>query len=712
MAIDEVQLQEIRTLLHSEEVRKLILENMPVVDEVRITTGKAAKLLGTSEAKLREWDKAEVVKPERDPDNPLTSQRQYSLANLRKLVILLVLDRELRNSGKDLSDFAPYIDELVREMELTLDEGMHNEDASLEEKDDRRINRRIQEAREELFCRYFTSRSLRLALSLIGEHVPNTPVGLILPLQQHAEALPIDSIKQLPYLGPSLVGWLSKSRSSHTLLTQVPSFEYVTDFDLLPFTTMYNEVVDGKINGIYLILDRQDKRTSKLSLSEAVVTTINRLLAPLLENRQRLYAYFGWGMRDSIEPATDLETNQIDVILNGLADIVVQLGGYNTQQERYWRFCSILLPEKSLLPLHKRNLIICAQSSEAPKAYRIGGTVITSAEHSMSLSLHAFRSGNIQYRKVYSSKEPLVAYSDVEIKENVRSAIAVPIGGEDGFPLGVFYVASREVSPFSESDQRVLRLLGRMMEELLRTLQARILPAQRLLELIEEPAVVDRAFKRFFSETRFFQDVEHLLEQLQSVEESQRDEEPSVVSFIAIDVDQQGKIATKYGDRAVNNLNLMLAESITGLVEANLFKKPANCTLYHIHSDVFYLMLREITLEEAREKSLLLKDGINHSYQIDIVRPTSAQFAFSDSAVDIPNVTTRFGVTSYTAVKLRGMLQQYPDDTALTDVSSVIDGALRKALVDGRHQRGNHIFAWDETQERMVIWPTEIASTS
>ena len=153
-----------------------------------------------------------------------------------------------------------------------------------------------------------------------------------------------------------------------------------------------------------------------------------------------------------------------------IEDRVLLDGRQNADGQQRWYFCCVLLPEESALPLQQRSLIVQAQSLHAP--HNIGVTSISPEKSVTSISLRAFQSGNIVYRPEIALEDTTIVFREVE--GPIRSIVAVPVGGEDGLPIAVLYVASRLEEAFSDNDQRVLRILGRMVEELLITYRPQI----------------------------------------------------------------------------------------------------------------------------------------------------------------------------------------------------------------------------------------------
>src|SRR5207302_4168484 len=115
---------------------------------------------------------------------------------------------------------------------------------------------------------------------------------------------------------------------------------------------------------------------------------------------------------------------------------------------------------------------------------------------------------------------------------------------------GVIYIVSDEANAFSEDDQRVLRIISRMVEELLLTYRARRQGTVKLGDLITYPGIVDMSFREFSSENELLDNIEGLLTDIQTKSVTTRSP-GNVVAFIAVDIDNQSSIASKYGDHVM-----------------------------------------------------------------------------------------------------------------------------------------------------------------
>ena len=317
------------------------------------------------------------------------------------------------------------------------------------------LDKRIEQADKAAFWRYFVSQVLRLSLLLLCQDIPDMTAALVLPLEKKdAYKYAVTTPNDLKNIGETLIGWQSENRSFYTFLDPAPEFEYPSDFRIqqlvLAEEYQYQE-------NTMLILQRKARL---LHFDDAFVKTVRRLLHLIYESINEWHTYFGYGTRDwTYQLVNFSRPNPYDEVLVGLANMVVQLGGKTADGKDKWCFCFILLPEDATLPLQQRTLVLRAQSTNSP--YVVGKTV---APKDTSLNLKAFQSGSVIYRPEISPEDTNIAYHNKE--EPIGSSIAIPVVGEDGLSIAVIYIASDDPKAFSEDDQQLLSIIGKMIEEL------------------------------------------------------------------------------------------------------------------------------------------------------------------------------------------------------------------------------------------------------
>lgn len=697
--------QEIKEYLQHKEVQERILRSIEDArSKATVTISRAAKLFGFSESQLREWEKRGLLSTERQALSPeARGHRQYSPAELEKLAIIREL---IDNKGSLPGDIPTDVDEIWHSISHA--DGQY----SLKARDDQAsyvrdvdrlpIDLRIRAVYEEAFWRFYASHALRLSLLLICEDIVVKRAGLILPLFQQEifestsvpDNLSAPRIGSLSDIGESLVGWMSQSRSFYTFLVHEPSFQYSTDYQLVQLKT---EKELTPCDNTLIALPREDARL--LTLSKPVVEVVRCLLTPLYNQVSDWHHYLGTGMRDILDPFLNFnsDTTLSDTILTGLAKAVVYLG------KGKWRFCCILVPNNPQLPLQQRSLVVRAKSEDAPADYKLGTTLVSPDVDVISVSLRAFQGGRIIYRHRVTENDTSIANREVE--EPIGSAIAVPVGGEDGLPVAILYIVSAQADAFSREDERVLRMVARMVEELLLTYRTRKQVIEKFANLMKNPRVADSFFGVFASENDFERDVEALLADIQKkqvepivvrppltkdeIEKHYTTEE--VLSFIAIDIDNQTSFTNKYGNRLTRNLSRVIGEKIQTQL-ATLFTKSTK--LYYIYADRFYIQLHGISLREARQKAELLKVALNGSYQLDAVRP-SMKSSSKSLLVSVDEVTVRLGISSYTYAKIQDILSRYPSEIATAAATAEMARSLDEMLKLGQDEGGNVVVSWE-----------------
>jgi DNA-binding transcriptional MerR regulator/GGDEF domain-containing protein len=691
--------QSIQEHLQKEEVQERILNNMHRGrDEATVTISRAAELFGITENKLRDWEEYGILNPLR-PSGP-KGRRLYTPTELDKLAII----RELINSGYAVSDIPPDLYKLwhttraLRELISTTDQ---SNQASINAIHDLSINQRLARSKVDIFWSYFVTHALRLALKLISEDIPNTAVGLLLPLSSDANTSTIGNIEDLKTLGESLVGWHSQDGISYTLIASKPWFQYSSDFRVELLQKLHTGTIQSDDHKTLLIVQRE---TSPITLSSEIIETLYRLLTPLYEDAARSRECLGSGIRDSIESTTDLysSTNYDDAILNGLADMVVRIGGTTNTGQPRWRFCWILLPRDPSQPANMSNLILRAQSQDPLRTTKMALTTLD--KHINYPYIRAFQSRHVIYQPNIPPTDAQTGLRDQQT--SIRSSFAMPIAGEDGLPLGVLYVTSHLRDAFTQDDQRVLRLMCRMIDELLNTYKARRQATRYLTDIVSKPTVIDTLFEVFTSENDFNGAVETLLSQLQTTVEKHnktKNYADKVLSFIALDIDKYSSLANKHGDRLVRNLAREVGLRVQEQIRT-LFKEYPDCQLYHIYADRFFILLKNTSLEHAREHAERLRLGAIGSYKLDVLRAFADQQTRHESMVELPDITIRLGVTSYPYLKLDEILHEYTPEYAIPEVRSIITSALDVALVKGQIEGGNVVISWDDEQRNFFRW--------
>jgi GGDEF domain-containing protein/DNA-binding transcriptional MerR regulator len=678
-----------------------------------VTTSRAAKLLDLGEQQLRDWEKRGLISTTRPLVEGKQTQghRQFSLDELDRLAVMKELIDEGKFTPGEFEHISSHVEEIWREVEAMVQArqaSLKQQGQAGTQRTNLPIDVRVREARSQLFWRFYVSRALHLALQLIREDRPASTTALALPLAPHGEDLPVSGIENVARLGESLIGWLGKSRSTETLLAPVPSFEVSSDYRIHPLMVMErNQPQEEQPLDYTHIIVRRD--SNPLSLYPPVVETIRKLLKPIYEKAEQTRDAFGPGMRDELVATTNLDDTTLypDIILNGMSEMMVEAGGL-LDQKPHWRFCCILLPNNLALPMQNRTLVVRAQSQHSP--HKIG--VASVPPNMNSLSMHAYQSGQICYRNSILPDDSVIAFHDVE--GTVKSAIAIPVGAEFGEPVAIIYLVSVYENAFSQrADRLILRLLGRMVGEAVRTYQARLQEAERLASILRVPDRGDEVVGAFYNENKFIHDLENFLLTFKADQAHLRHSVPPTasssnrvdrgsqeaqseqhtISLIGIDVDHLSAIALKYGNTAVRNLCREIGFRLNGELKSTFVKYPG-CHFYRIYGDCFYVLLKNMPYDQVLKKAVLLKKSLDGTYRVNLLQGSALQQSAPGTLHEV-EIKVRLAVSAYDDQTLAELFARYPDDIAVDSVREMIDSAIMTELKKGMSAGGDRIRAWN-----------------
>ena len=678
-----------------------------VRDGATVTTSRAASIFSFGEQQLRDWEKRKLISTRRvstgspEEGKQTLGHRQFNLDELDKLAIIKEL---LSDGGFSAGEIPTMVDVIWRDITSS---GEKQPSTVLQEEGitpeaELPIDRHIKNARDKLFWRFYASHALRLSLVLMNEDMPRETMGLLLPLQPETAHFPIINIENIHLLGESLVGWLGHSRSSHTLLTRKPSFTFNSDFRIHSLQVMQsNKSVEEDSRELTHVVIRREAR--ELTLKPEVVEMIRTLLKPLYENVEQVRSCFGQDMFDVLESAPDLDNTTMypDIILDKLADMIVRLGS-SEHGKPPWLFCCILLPRDPARPLQQRTLTVRAQSSKSP--HKVGVASVSPTVEMSSLSLRAYQSGQVCYRDTVSPEDTVIAFHDVE--HNIQSAIAIPVGAEYGEPLAVMYIASELERAFSEvRDRRLLRLLGRMVEEVIKSYQVRRQEVEQLGPILNRPDVVDNVVGAFFSENRFIRELEKELHNFDIQRQQLKQSEPQsetddgimtevqqdkyILSFIGVDVDHLSSHAAKYGNDAMRNLYREIALRIKSEL-ASTFRMYPESKFYHIYADRFFVLLKNITHVQLISKARLLKKSLDGTYKVSLLSTQQPPPIHLEEL----KITVRLAVSAYDKDTLGRLLDEYHGPSCANSVREAIEHSLATELKKGMSDGGDQIRAW------------------
>jgi len=391
-------------------------------------------------------------------------------------------------------------------------------------------------------------------------------------------------------------------------------------------------------------------------------------------------------------------------------------------RDKGWRFACILTPSNPQLSVSEHQLIVQAVSENAPEAYKekLERTIIRPTDTVISVSMRAYQSGRICYRHRAVAQDKSIFNYDLE--QSLGSCIAVPIGGEEAKPLGVIYLASSQQDAFHEDDQRLLRMIARMAQELLLTFQTRFKVTEQLKSVIEKPALADQAFDigEVYSETELIDRLERLIQvvwfrddlkgQLSEflAPDDIRDRRAALVKYYytndvltsyCFDVNDQTRLTQKYGEVMTRNLSREVAIRARNKLKTLFIS--SDLQLCHAYGDRFYVFLGGIPLDEARAKVWALKKELDGVYKIDALRFSTERRPYDETLVEV-SITTRLGISCYPFVKLyelmhRPSAQPDPVTFVATTIRIELDSVLKEG--PGVHTWDPSKWGWTELKE-------------
>ncbi len=698
--MEEQTIHNIRRHLEDIEAQQRVREDIARArEDATVTIGRAAELFGFSESQLRDWEGKGLLKPRRSKDKG--GQRLYALEELDKLALLKEL---MVKGGYSLSNIPPTVNEIWHSLSPSVEK--HNngvEKNELQHKKGRdtypSIDKRVDDANKADFWQYYISQTLHIVVSLIFEDIPETTAGIILPLERKENATSEWDSSEVSKLGPCLIGWRDQDRTFYTFYQEVPSFDYPSDFRVRGLQA--SQETEGPRDSTFIVIQRKARN---LSLTLEVVEAVRRLLKPIYDDVDIWLPCFKDGPRDFVYSMTVLRgINSPDSLLTFLANQVIHLGGKNTEGKDHWKFCCILLPRNANLPLQMQTLIVQAQSQRSP--HTIDKTFVSPDVSTLGLSLRAFQSIHVLFRSPISTEDTAIVYREQEFP--INSAIAMPIGGENGTPLGVLYVVSEDIEAFGREYQRVLRLMGRVIKELLMIVQTRRQSEERLRDIIIQPRLINRTLADYDSENKLINDIELLL---RTIRATNNPDVEGQTAFISVDIDNLTETVSKYDDQISIRLSKLMGDRIREQIGL-FFDKKDDYRIYHAYSDRFYIRLENASLQLARETAEKLRRALQGNYLVPLV---SSSMMRPRDKVELKEVTVRLGVLWYEHKKLYNMLNRYPSKTQLADIRATILDFLDSSLNIGRQEGGNCIISYYPKEPpmfehaRFTVWSPKL----
>lgn len=682
-------------------------------DQLTTTIGEAAKLANISPEKARYAEVIGILSPGRShdskgDDNKGSPHRRYSLGELNRLIVM----GDLIDQGFSMTDIARFFSHERSSTDIILD--------SIQAPD---LAARLRRAESAYLQRMMVPRLLYFAQCLLLGDVVDCSIALVLPVAADAsETRPGFSVTRaddLPLVGPSLVGWHSRSHPYCVLYMREPRMDDATRYELRSVDAMCEEagVADAQTHrrptGAYLLIEPEfahllyappsvraradaegqpeDAERDWPPNPRAVAYRLLRYLqAPPAEivgdgdndndsdsdkdNEYapgHRYASVGEGMvYSSPEFMSDMTG---DRLLTQITELVLHLGNAasapRSSRRGRWIFSAILTPDNLYLPPGQQSLVVTAQSAESP--HTVGVTRLTPGKNE-GLSTLAALSGHMLLRRAIESTDAAVA--DTGFEDEPGPALALPVLGSYGRALAVLYIRSKYEKDtsthqtFAADDQMLLRVIGHVIGGIVSGYRGNYLARDVLAEMMKQPRAVDRFFQEFKSANAFWADLETALRGASSAKETRKSAATSAsratnpITLIAIDIDGHSNIFNEYGNNTARNLLRAMGRRIasqslltSGTLMSTGASDRARKNLYHMYGDRFCLLLENFSRQDAEVYAANLRDLLSGDYTLEISRATGSQAA-PVTKFKIHEVSVRLALISYDGDSLRRLL--------------------------------------------------------
>jgi DNA-binding transcriptional MerR regulator/GGDEF domain-containing protein len=616
--------------------------------------------------------------------------RRYSLQDLNRLLVI----QELLSQGaslEEIGDFLERNESLVEEIArgVVPQEPQHRQEP-------RALRELIGESDQALFWRGFLPGVLYIALCLLFESAISGDMGLLLPMQadpvgstQQGELEPEDLASK-----PFVLGWYSKRHPFCTFLLdnghdRGQLVKFLEHYYLTPLRWTFDDC-PAPIT-VYLATERPLTSAQRAPGVEAR-TAAGRLLRLVQEQLESWKPYLQSGGEYLVSQAPDTTDPAVkQYLLSAMAEQVVRLGGHKPGSTApRWRFASIFLPTNPLAPLQQRSLVVQGKSAHSP--HQIGSTTI-GYRSPVGLSQIAFQSGQMCYRSRLAGALDIGLW---ELEGRPGSALAMPIEGDFGQAIGVLYIVAEEPESFSqERDWLVLRLMARLIGQVVQTTQTRDLLVSHFPEVIAHPELVDRFFSDFATDSQLAENLEQMLETIK------HESAPSLhdLSFVAINIDKVNQVSSRYGEAGERNL----VRAVGKRLRQRGFQQGTDpIELYYICADRFYLVLKNMPLAKAETYARNLWEVLcEYPYQIEAPRLVRGQYP--PGLTIEQEITVHLAVTGYTYETLKHMLL----DQAPSTVRARLIQALYEGLNLGRDKGGDTLVVWNLDREQFMSYPSK-----
>lgn len=650
--------KKIHAIFRDPETRSRLNHTLATAREKLTTSiGDVADLAGITPAQARYAETIKILNPNRRNQANIRAHRRYSLNELNRLIITAELLRH-NFSMSDIKEFLTHETSTIQEL--------------IEESSQLDLPTRLRQAEEAYLQRMLTPRLLYFAQCLLLGDIFSGAYALFLPMATRPSTLPrITSVTDLPTLGPSLVGWHSRSRPYCVLYMNEPTTDNPSRYEIRSVDELCGLTPEAaskdELTGAYLIiekefvqiLDQQSTRPSRIEKDAGEIPAnpnmvARRILRFFQQDHVSEHHFFGQdysGAYDGMIYSSPEFMSHLtgDTLLTKVAELIVRLGAVNVRTARqFWTFCNILLPEETTmeLPVAQQSLVVVAQSKNSP--HRIGITRLAPGTQE-GIALRAANSGHAIIRRNIRENDTTIAYNDVESSPGaIGNAMAMPVLDGDARPLAVIYVranipsdvavtrpaavstplggttmvknAKTKTEPaaaitgsapeevFDINDQLLLRMLGHMVGDFVASYRARYLTRESLRLMIEWPRMIDSFFRDFKSVNAFRSDMDDALSKAKAALAPQSANQP-----VAEDI-AEGELGRSDEDEVVSIPLTLIAVDINQ--HSRYVNENGNNSARHLVREVGRRITEQLRMPN-RELSAAQQKGSARLYHID-----------------------------------------------------------------------------------------------
>ena len=163
-------------------------------------------------------------------------------------------------------------------------------------------------------------------------------------------------------------------------------------------------------------------------------------------------------------------------------------------------------------------------------------------------------------------------------------------------------------------------------------------------------------------------------------------------------------LANPYGDEFTKNLAKVVSAKLK-LELLRIFADVIKYNFYYICADKFYLVVRDLPLEEARKNAERIRRRLQDNYEVGILLPMNPEIKSvgPDSKQLLP-LTVHIGVSFYAFNKLEELLKRYSTENAIGKVRSFIVRDVETSLEKGRIEKGNVVMSWNPSARTYIRW--------